>query len=138
MVRCLVSAGERERCCRLGLSPMTLNHEAASYCRCEEGCKKVLGCWLQTESIIYVHAWKQNSGCMYWRGNNYFLAHYVYTHIGCIGVMKNWAARVDWPNRDTGLQYATFKKKHVVRIGVVNWVASPISIGSLGLKGCNK
>jgi len=52
--------------------------------------------------------------------------------------MKNWAARVDWPNRDTGLQYATFKKKHVVRIGVVNWVASPISIGSLGLKGCNK
>jgi len=30
---------------------------------------------------------------------------------------------------DARLHYAT-KKKHVVRIGVVNWVIGPISIGS--------
>jgi len=31
--------------------------------------------------------------------------------------------------------HATFRK-NVVHIGVVNWAASPISMGSLEIKGC--
>jgi len=33
---------------------------------------------------------------------------------------------MNWPKRDTDLQYSTFKKKYVVRIGVVNWAAGPM------------